>query len=108
MKKEEIIEILKNKGNKTYLELAKLTGYHEKSLIRITTIEFIENYTFGYNDICGSPGQRGGSIGILNSRRPARAGRRQGCGGDRPRCDRSGGCRRPAVCKPSDARAEVS
>ncbi len=35
MKKEEIIEILKNKGNKTYLELAKLTGYHEKSLIRI-------------------------------------------------------------------------
>lgn len=33
--KKKLIQLLKNKGNKTYEELSKITGYHEKSLIRI-------------------------------------------------------------------------
>lgn len=33
--KKKLIQILQNKGSKTYKELAKSTGYHEKSLIRI-------------------------------------------------------------------------
>lgn len=36
LKKEEIISLLQNKGNKTFKELSLVTGYHEKSLIRIS------------------------------------------------------------------------
>ena len=33
--KKEVVDILKNKSKKTYKELSIITGYHEKSLIRL-------------------------------------------------------------------------
>ncbi len=41
---EKMIELLKNKGNKTYKELAEQTGYHPKSLIRLNRKLTKENY----------------------------------------------------------------
>lgn len=42
--KEELIIILKNKNNITYKELSIMTGYHEKSLIRINSLLKKNNY----------------------------------------------------------------
>lgn len=36
LKKKEIIDLLQNKKNKTYKELSLISGYHEKSLVRIS------------------------------------------------------------------------
>ncbi len=44
MKKEELIELLKNKNNLSYTELAKISGYHPKSLIRLNKILKQNNY----------------------------------------------------------------
>lgn len=38
LSRKELIEILKNKSNSTYNELASLTGYHPKSLVRINSM----------------------------------------------------------------------
>lgn len=42
--REEVIELLKNKGEYTYKELSKLTGYHPKSLIRLNSKLEQNNY----------------------------------------------------------------
>ncbi|MCM1052552.1 MAG: hypothetical protein NC483_01055 [Ruminococcus sp.] len=47
---KRLIELLKNKGNYTYKELASLTGYHPKSLIRINSNFKKNNYTLKNND----------------------------------------------------------
>ena len=44
MTREKTIELLKNKKNYTYKELAKLTGYHPKSLIRLNSKLEQNNY----------------------------------------------------------------
>lgn len=44
MKKEELIELLKNKNNLNYNELASISGYHPKSLIRLNKILKQNNY----------------------------------------------------------------
>lgn len=42
--REKVIELLKNKENYTYKEIAKLTGYHPKSLIRLNSNLKKNNY----------------------------------------------------------------
>lgn len=44
MKKEELIELLKNKNNLNYNDLASISGYHPKSLIRLNKILKQNNY----------------------------------------------------------------
>lgn len=44
MKKEEVVELLKNKNNLSYNELASISGYHPKSLIRLNKILKQNNY----------------------------------------------------------------
>ena len=49
MAQEKVIELLKNKKNYTYKKLAKLTGYHQKSLIRIYSKLKNKNYNLKEN-----------------------------------------------------------
>ena len=42
MSKEELYKLLKNKGDKTFKQLSKMTGYHEKYLIRMHS-QIMEN-----------------------------------------------------------------
>lgn len=48
--KKKLIELLKNKGNYTYKDLALLTGYHPKSLIRLNSKLKQRNYILEKNN----------------------------------------------------------
>lgn len=49
--KEKLIELLKDKKNYTYDELAKISGYHPKSIIRINSELIHNNYQFKKNTL---------------------------------------------------------
>lgn len=53
--RKEIIALLQNKGNKTYKELATISGYHEKSLIRISRKLKREEYSLVHGNTKKNP-----------------------------------------------------
>lgn len=56
--REKLINLLKNKGNQTFLELSLKTGYHEKSLVRISKQLKNDDYSLIHRNKYRSPKNR--------------------------------------------------